>query len=281
MSPPEWSRWVPFAQVLSLAPRLPGVYMAREGEHGDVVYVGMAGERSGGGRPQGLHGRLRIYASGKGLASGLGEAVFDRALADADWVRAQLVRLEVHGPRRAKHWGIEAFSRADLYLCWTVTADANTARDLEGSLVKGATVALWNKACAGSVRTVLPKAESQRTSSVLVRPASVAASDPLTQRIAAGDLASGQIRIPIAHKHMFPMESSQLSVLLKGELMCCSWNPQTVGGKQRSGRLRLPAEALRKVVAADERLPMVFHRGTTRPRLEAGLRAGPASLSCE
>jgi hypothetical protein len=38
----------------------------------------MAGERRG----QGIRGRLNVYGSGKALASGLGEAVMDRALAD-------------------------------------------------------------------------------------------------------------------------------------------------------------------------------------------------------
>jgi hypothetical protein len=61
----------------------PGVYMARE-PGGSIVYVGRAAERAGGGKPKGLRGRLSVYVSGKGLASGLGEAVLDRALADAD-----------------------------------------------------------------------------------------------------------------------------------------------------------------------------------------------------
>jgi hypothetical protein len=267
MNPPTWSSWVPFAQALSVAPLLPGVYMAREGEDGDLVYIGMAGERrGGGGRPQGLRGRLAVYASGKGLASGLGEAVFDRALADASWVRAQLIQLEEHGPRRAKHWGIEAFSRADLYLCWTVTADARSARALEDSLVRDASVTLWNKASAGRVRVVLPMAELRSPSSVRAQSAPVADGGPLTQRITASDLASGQIRIPIAHKDLFPLERSQLAVLLKGELMTCSWNPQASVGKQRSGLLRPPAEMLRRVVAVDERLPIGF----TGARLELG-----------
>jgi hypothetical protein len=104
-----WSEWVPFATALAVAPRQPGVYMAREGSSGGAVYIGMAGERRG----QGIRGRLAIYASGKGLASGLGEAVLDRALADPEWLRSRLNELETSGPRRAKHWGIEAFARGD------------------------------------------------------------------------------------------------------------------------------------------------------------------------
>ena len=51
-----------------------GVYLAREGEQGPLVYLGMAG--SGG---AGLHGRPTIYNRGKALASGLGGAVLDPA----------------------------------------------------------------------------------------------------------------------------------------------------------------------------------------------------------
>lgn len=84
-----------------MAPLVPGVYMAREGTAGPIVYVGMAGERAGRtgtGTPKGLRGRLGVYASGKGLASGLGEAVMDRALADPGWLRERLTEVESGEP---------------------------------------------------------------------------------------------------------------------------------------------------------------------------------------
>ncbi len=43
----EWSEWVLFSEALATAPRVPGVYMAREGEAREIVYIGMVGERSG------------------------------------------------------------------------------------------------------------------------------------------------------------------------------------------------------------------------------------------
>ena len=86
----NWSGWVSFNEALAVAPRLPGVYVARQSDTGPIVYIGMAGERTGGGRPQGIRGRLAVYTTGKGLASGLGEAAFDRALADPEWVAARL-----------------------------------------------------------------------------------------------------------------------------------------------------------------------------------------------
>jgi hypothetical protein len=122
---------VPFTQALADAPRTPGVYLAREGPDGPIVYVGCAGEREGSGRPHGIHGRLARYASGKAIASGLGEAVFNRALADPDWLRARLVEVDVGTPSRASVWGKLAAERADLYVCWAQTADRQSARELE------------------------------------------------------------------------------------------------------------------------------------------------------
>jgi hypothetical protein len=45
---------------------VPGVYLAREGQDGPIVYVGMAGELRG----EGIRGRLNVYSSGKGVVSG-------------------------------------------------------------------------------------------------------------------------------------------------------------------------------------------------------------------
>ncbi|GLX50853.1 hypothetical protein Shyhy01_38030 [Streptomyces hygroscopicus subsp. hygroscopicus] len=78
-------------------PQMPGVYLAKRGAAGPLVYVGMAGERQG----EGLRGRLRRYTSGKALASGLGEAVFDRALVDPQWRRERLAEAETGRSRRA------------------------------------------------------------------------------------------------------------------------------------------------------------------------------------
>jgi len=142
----DWSPWVPFEDALAAASLLPGVYMAREGSDGPVVYVGMAGERPGGGRPKGLRGRLGVYVTGKGLVSGLGEAVMDRALADAGWLRQRLAEVEAGSPMRAKEWGRSAFARAGLQLRWAVTADRATAVALERRIQAVlARSGLWNR----------------------------------------------------------------------------------------------------------------------------------------
>ncbi len=98
----EWSSWLPFEDACRAAPREPGVYLLRE-PTGQIRYAGMAGERAGSGRPQGLHGRLSVYWSGKAAVSGFGEAALDRAVADPDWVEQQLERLRASGPKRRRN----------------------------------------------------------------------------------------------------------------------------------------------------------------------------------
>ncbi len=142
----HWSPWVPFEEALKTAPLLPGVYMAREGAEGPLVYVGMAGERAGGGRPKGLRGRLSVYLTGKGAVSGLGEAAMDRALADAEWLRERLAEVERGQPRRAKEWGRAALSRAGLQVRWATVPTAEAARALENRILGAlADTGLWNR----------------------------------------------------------------------------------------------------------------------------------------
>ena len=144
----EWSPWVRFLDAVAAAPLLPGVYMARQGNAGPIVYVGMAGQRRG----RGIRGRLTGYGSGRALASGLGEAVLDRALADPSWLRERLAEIEAGEPMRALAWGRAALVRADLHIRWAIAADRVAARSLE-SAVLGALreVALWNRSLhAGS-----------------------------------------------------------------------------------------------------------------------------------
>jgi hypothetical protein len=140
-----WSPWLPFEEALETAPRLPGVYVARFA-NGPIVYVGRAGERAGGGIPKGIQGRLLVYLTGKGLASGLGEAALDRALADPVWLRERLVEVEAGNPRRAKDWGRAAIARAGLQVRWATTPDRSSATALETKCVAAlAEIDLWNR----------------------------------------------------------------------------------------------------------------------------------------
>lgn len=51
---------------------------------------------------QGLRGRLTVYGRRRGAVSGFGEAALDRALADPDWIAAQLEALRTSGAKRTK-----------------------------------------------------------------------------------------------------------------------------------------------------------------------------------
>jgi hypothetical protein len=139
----NWSPWLPFADTVARAPRLPGVYLARQGSDGGLVYVGMAGERRG----QGIHGRLTVYRRGKGAVSGLGEAVLDRALADPDFVRQRLDELVGGTSKRATVWAQDAITWADLHVRWAVTEDRPAAAALERIVLDALrTTPLWNRA---------------------------------------------------------------------------------------------------------------------------------------
>lgn len=251
----EWSSWMPFADAVAAAPRTLGVYMAREGEHGAVIYIGMAGERKGSGTGKGIHGRLKVYASGKGLASGLGEAVFDRALADADWLSERLAELETTGPRRAKHWGVEAFVRADLHIRWTQTSDRASAAALEDRLVREAGGALWNKASvrAAAYAALVAEAASHRA---LVGELDVPlATDVVSQPVTENDLRANQVRIPLRFRELFPAEKqAALTVVLRGEVFTCSWDPRVGPDRVRSGLLRFPSGVLASRLTPDLRL---------------------------
>jgi hypothetical protein len=138
-----WSPWSPFEEAAVSAPRLPGVYLAREGAGGGLVYAGMAGERGG----QGIHGRLTVYRRGKAAVSGLGEAVLDRALADPAFVREHLEELLAGRPKRAAAWAQDALRRADLHIRWAVSADRAAAVILERAVLDAlAASPLWNRA---------------------------------------------------------------------------------------------------------------------------------------
>ncbi|MET9515561.1 hypothetical protein [Streptomyces sp. NPDC002994] len=88
---------------------------------------------------------MRRYTSGKALASGLGEAVFDRALADASWLRERLAEVETGRPKRATDWGKAALAWADLHVCWAVTASGDAAEALEKKVLTLETVDWWNR----------------------------------------------------------------------------------------------------------------------------------------
>lgn len=123
----RWSPWLPFADSAAVSTTMPGVYLMRLPKSKQIVYVGMAGERNG----QGIRGRMAIYRSGKGAASGFGEAAFDRALADGDFVVGQLTRLHGGENVRLKQWAKDAIAFFAPEICWAETEDRASALVLE------------------------------------------------------------------------------------------------------------------------------------------------------
>ncbi len=138
----EWSAWVPFGDVMAVAPRSPGVYMMRlaaDPERGPV-YIGMAGERKG----NGVRGRLAIYFSGQGAASGLGGHAFDRALADPVWVEERLREAREGRSERAKKAARSAIDHLGLEVRWTLVSSRAEALLLESQLIGQYRDQLWN-----------------------------------------------------------------------------------------------------------------------------------------
>jgi excisionase family DNA binding protein len=137
-----WSSWFSFIEAARVIPRQPGVYVAREAQTGDIVYVGMAAERKG----HGMRGRLAIYARGRGATSGLGEGAMDRALADPAWLRERLTEAERGTQLRAKDLARAAIDRADLQIRWAETADGPSAAALEIEVLQSFEgQPLWNR----------------------------------------------------------------------------------------------------------------------------------------
>lgn len=130
----EWSAWAPLAEVLPEAPRVPGVYLLLDPGPRVVRHVGHAGERAGGGSPQGLYGRLRSLLAGSGAVTGFVEAALDRALADPDWVRERLGEPPRSHPTRS--WAAAAVRRLELDVAWATCADRDEARWLESRVVE-------------------------------------------------------------------------------------------------------------------------------------------------
>lgn len=144
----DWTEFVPFEEAPLIAPLLPGVYLVRSAAVPDrIVYVGMAGERAGSGRPQGLRGRLRVYASGKAAVSGLGEAVMDRALAAPSFLWARAKDAERGQPATIKGFCRLAFEWAAVEVAWATTPTKDDALRLERATLDAlANEPLWNKA---------------------------------------------------------------------------------------------------------------------------------------
>lgn len=131
----SWSPWLPLVDAVPVAPREPGAYLLRDPATQVVVHVGMAGERAGAGRAQGLRGRLADHLAGSGAIGGFDEAALDRALADPVWLEQRLTRLREEGPRRARRWAADAVRHLSPEVSWAVRPERADAVFLETEVV--------------------------------------------------------------------------------------------------------------------------------------------------
>jgi hypothetical protein len=89
-----------------------------------------------------------------------------------------------------------------------------------------------------------------------------AGSSPLSpmhssQRVSAGDIQRGIIRIPGPAKVLFPPERAQVVIELRGERKSCRWDPRHGPDQERSGVLGIGTALTRRLVTEGERLNIV------------------------
>lgn len=128
-----WTPWSRFSDVATEAPTTPGVYMFRS--EGKIIYVGVAGPRDGNGTkdPKGLFGRFTIYRGGR--VTGFGQALFDAALADREFLQGRIAELDSGQPRRAVDWVRTAYEHYDPDVRWAVLNTKDDALRIEKQIV--------------------------------------------------------------------------------------------------------------------------------------------------
>jgi hypothetical protein len=75
-----------------------------------------------------------------------------------------------------------------------------------------------------------------------------------TQRITAGDIQKGIIRIPVSTKTLFPTVQTYLNLRFRGERKSCRWDPRYGPDKGRSGVLSIGKAIMRRLVNQGEQL---------------------------
>lgn len=136
----SWSRWWPLREATACAPQGPGVYVARTGSQGPVVYVGAADKC--------LQETFLVDMSGDAAASGLGTAALNHALADAAWLQSRATEVEKGRAAPLQGWVRAALDRADVQVCWAEALDGTSTRALEERVIAALAPvgSLWNRA---------------------------------------------------------------------------------------------------------------------------------------
>lgn len=142
-----WTDWLPLPHAANAASRRPGVYQARLGDDGPVVYIGMAALRSG----RGVAGRLAKYAGGTAPHSGLGRYALTVAMADPAFLRARLAEVQGGRPADVFTWSRLAHDHLALRVRSAGMADVDDktavdqAKAVEKTLMGAADwTSLWN-----------------------------------------------------------------------------------------------------------------------------------------
>jgi hypothetical protein len=88
----------------------------------------------------------------------------------------------------------------------------------------------------------------------VARTSSTPTSAGQTQRITAGDIQRGILRIPTLAKGLFPLERAYVEIDLRGERASCRWDPRQGPDRERSGVLGVGIALARRHFAEGERL---------------------------
>jgi hypothetical protein len=92
----------------------------------------------------------------------------------------------------------------------------------------------------------------------------VATSRHRSQNVTANDIAAGQVRIPIgATKRILPQTRQDISVVLRGRVLTCRWDPR-YGEKERSGVIRVGKAAAVELLAPGDVLAVSLADGEVR-----------------
>lgn len=82
-----------------------------------------------------------------------------------------------------------------------------------------------------------------------------------TQRVSAGDIRRGIIRIPGPAKVLFPPTRTQVQIELHGERTSCRWDPRYGPDQERSGVLGVGTALTRRLITEGERLSILVENG--------------------
>jgi hypothetical protein len=162
--------------------------------------------------------------------------------------------------------GLSVETRSALHKATAVMPFANL-RDADGVRkahgIKGARAPrLRGGSLRGSAAVRVPTVErSDAAPAMSARAARGTASGYYTQRVSAGDIRQGIIRIPRPVKMLFPGERARVEIDLRGERKSCRWDPRHGPDQERSGVLGVGTPLTRGLVTEGERLSIRVANG--------------------